>query len=185
MTLVKQSAVEEIFQCPPHAFDVSLVICDVSFFEMDPEAQPLGQFFPLFGVSEDAFEAFSNERFDAEGLDFFLAVNAHLFTDLDLDGQAVGIPAGFSFTAVSSHGLIAGEEVLHGPRQAVARMGEPIGRGRPFIEHERRCIATCFERFLVNGVFLPQFSDGFFQFWEGNGTFNGLEHGVSLFLDRI
>ena len=63
---------------------------------MDPEAQPLGELLPLPGVAEDAFHALVNERLDAVGLDLVLGVDAQFLADLDLDGQAVRVPAGLA-----------------------------------------------------------------------------------------
>ncbi len=141
VALVEQAAVEEVFQRPPHAFDVALMEGDVGLVEVNPEAEPLGQLLPLLGVAEDAFDALADERLDAVGLDFLLGMDAQFLADLDLDGQTVRIPAGLALAEVSAHGLIAGKKILDRPGQAVARMGQSIGRGRAFVEDERRAPA--------------------------------------------
>ena len=105
---------------------------------MDPEAEPLGQFFPLLHVAEDAFDALVDERLDAEGLDLLLGVDAQFLADLDFDRQPVGVPAGLALAAEAPHGLVAREKVLDCPGEAVAGMRQAVGRGRAFVEDERR-----------------------------------------------
>jgi hypothetical protein len=78
-----------------------------------------------------------DERLDAVGLDFLFGVDAQFLADLDLDRQAVGVPAGLAVAAEAPHGLVAGEQVLDRPGQAVARMRQSVGRRRTFIEYER------------------------------------------------
>ena len=153
------------------------MVSDVGVVQANPEPQPLGQLLPLAGIAEDAFQALADERLDAEGLDLLLRVDAQLLADLDLDGQAVGVPAGLALAAVAAHGLVAGKEVLDGPGEAVARMRQPVGRGRAFIEDERRPAGPGGQRFLVDAPLFPASGDLFFELGEGNGAIDGLEHG--------
>ena len=55
VALVEQAAVEEVLQRPPDALDVALVVGDVGLVEMDPEAEPLGELFPLLACSARRF----------------------------------------------------------------------------------------------------------------------------------
>ena len=96
VSLVEQAALEEGLQRPPDALHVALVEGDVGLVEMDPEAEPFGQFFPLLHVAENALDALVDERLDAVGLDFLLGVDAQFLADLDFDRQPVGIPAGLA-----------------------------------------------------------------------------------------
>ena len=93
-----------------------------------------------------------DERLDAVGLDLLLGVDAQLLADLDLDRQAVGVPAGLALAAVAAHGLVAGKEVLDRPGEAVAGVRQAVGRGRAFVEHEgggRRGRPAIFRRFAA------------------------------------
>ena len=105
---------------------------------MDPEAEPFGQFFPLAHVAENALDALVDERLDAECLDFLLGVDAQLLADLDLDRQAVRVPAGLALAEVSAHGLVTGEQVLDRAGEAVAGVRQAVGGRRAFVEDERR-----------------------------------------------
>ena len=61
--------------------------------EIDPEGDAVGQALPLLHVAADALLALLVERGDAVALDLRLAREAQLLLDLELDGQAVGVPA--------------------------------------------------------------------------------------------
>ncbi len=65
---------------------------------------------------------------DAVGLDLLLAVDAEAALDLELDGQAVRVPAGLARHAVAAHRLVAREEVLEDARDDVVRAGPAVGR---------------------------------------------------------
>ena len=48
------------------------------------------------------------------------------------------IPARFAFAQIAAHGAVARKQILDGARQAVPRMRQAVGRGRPFVEDEFR-----------------------------------------------
>ena len=156
MALIQQSTIEQILERPPDAFHIRLVIGDISFVQVHPEADPLGHSLPLLRVAEDAFHALVDEWLDAVGLDFFLAVDAQFFADFHLDGQAVGIPAGFAFAEVAAHGAVAREQIFDGPRQAVARMRQAVGGRRAFVKDKTFGIGPACERFFIDLAVFPE-----------------------------
>src|SRR5205823_9470011 len=115
-------------------FNVALVVGDVGVFEVNPEAEPLGQPLPILHVSPDRFLAAVDEGLDAVAFDLFLGVYAQLFADLDLDRQAVRVPAGFALAEIAAHRLVARKEVLDRPRQTVTRVRLTVGRRWAFVE---------------------------------------------------
>ncbi len=135
---------------------------------MDPEAEPLGQFFPLVHVTKNALDALVDERLDAKSLDFLLGVDAQFLADLDFDRQPVRIPATLAIAAEPPHGLVAGEEVLDRPREAVAGVRQAVGRRWTFVEHERRYVDTGGQRFLIDLPFFPEANDFLFLLRQGN-----------------
>ncbi len=149
---------------------------DVSLVEVDPKAQAFGELFPLACIAEDAFDAAVDERFDAELFDFFLRVDAEFLTNFDLDRQSVGVPSGPATTVVSTHRLVAREEVFDGPSQAVARVRQAVGRRRPFVKHEFRRSLARGQRLFVDLSISPETNDLFFELGEGSRTFNLWEH---------
>src|SRR5581483_7259098 len=63
---------------------------------------------------------------------------------LQLDGQAVGVPARLAADLEALHLLVAGEEVLEGAGQDVVDAGAAVGGGRPLVEDVGRgALALC------------------------------------------
>ena len=143
VSLIEETAIEEVFQRKPNAFDERTVIGDVRVAQIDPEADALGQFFPLRRVAEDVGDATMDEGFEAETLDFFLRILLNqpffheLLTDFDFDGKSVSVPTGFSFAEIPFHRLVTWIEVFHCAREAVAGVRDSVGGGRAFIEDKR------------------------------------------------
>ena len=86
MTFVQQAAIEQVFQAPPNAFDISLVIGHIGFFQIDPKAKSTRECLPLLHVTPNALLAFLDEWFFAVRFDFFFGVDAQFFANFDLDG---------------------------------------------------------------------------------------------------
>ena len=143
---------------------------------MDPETQTLGQLLPLLGVAEDAFQALADEWLDTVGLDLILGVDAEFLADFDLDRQPVRVPAGFPVAAETAHRTVAREKVLDGARKAVPGMREPVGGGRPFIEHERGASLPGFQGLLEYPPLLPEADDVFLELWKRNLTIDLAKH---------
>jgi hypothetical protein len=135
--LIEQTFLEELGEGPPHALDVAAVVGDVGLLEVDPEAHALGERLPLRRVAEHRVDALLHEGLDSVGLDRGLAVDVELLLDLDLDGQAVGVPARLPRHVVAAHGLVTREEVLHDAREHVAVVRQPVRGGRPLVEDPR------------------------------------------------
>ena len=112
MPLVDKALVKEFIQNPPDRFDIVVIQGDVGIFQVDEIAHALAHFTPLFFIAEDGVLTFLIELGDAVGFDFWLAADAQLLFDLDLNRQTVGIPAGFTQYPVSLHGLIFTDRVF-------------------------------------------------------------------------
>ena len=54
-------------------------------------------------------------------------------------------------------------------------MGQAVGRGRAFVEDERRGAGPGGQRLLVDLPLLPEADDLLFLLGEGNGAFDGVE----------
>ncbi len=152
------------------------MISDVGLVEVEPKADAFGEPFPLLHVAPDARLAFMNERLDAVRLDLFLRVDAQFLADLDLDRQAVRIPAGLAFTKESAHGAIAREEIFDGPGEAVARVRHPVGGGGAFVEDEFRPAGALLQRFVVNFMLFPKSADFGFERGKIHAAVDGTEH---------
>src|SRR5262245_16096557 len=83
-------------------------------------------------------------------------MDAELFADLDFNRQPVRVPARLALTVVAAHRAVSREQVLNGPRQAVAWVGQPVGSRRALVKNERLAAAPLLERLLVNAVLFPE-----------------------------
>ena len=176
MAAIEQPAIEKVFQRPPHALDVTLVIGDIGLVQVNPKAQPLGEPLPFLHVPPDALLAFDDKPFDAVIFDLFLAVNPQLFANLDLDRQPVGVPAGLPLAAVTPHRAVARKQVFDGPGEAMPGMRHSVGGRRAFVKDKRRGAFAPLERFLVDAALAPKPADAALKLGEIDVTFNRVEH---------
>ncbi len=109
---IQQAPAEQLGEAPPDALDVAGVHRAVRAVGVDPEADPLGEALPLVEIGEHRLAAQGVEFGDAVGLDLGLARNAEPLLHLELDGQAVAVPAPAPIDETAPHGLEAGEDVL-------------------------------------------------------------------------
>src|SRR5207248_9305548 len=101
-----------------------------------PESHPLRHQPPVADVFVHALATEAVELGDAEFLDLLLAGDAQLLLDLQLDRQAVGVPAGLALDVEALHRPVAAEEILEGAGEYVVRTRPPVRRGRSFVEDE-------------------------------------------------
>ena len=138
VALVEQPRLPHLPEQPPDRLDVVVVHRPVRVVRVDPDAGPLGQRHPVVDVPGDRLPAALVELGDAEGLDLVLGVQAELPLDLDLDGQAVAVPAALAGHPVALHGPEPGVEVLEDPGPDVVEAGAAVGGRRALVEDPRR-----------------------------------------------
>ena len=103
-----------------------------------PERHALGEPAPVLDVLVDGLTAQLVELGDAELLDLLLARDAELLLDLELDGEAVRVPARLALDVVALHRPVARDHVLVGARQHVVGAGLAVGGGWTLVEDEPR-----------------------------------------------
>ena len=126
---VEQALAVEFGERPPDALHIGAAVGGVGAVEVHPVADPVGHLLPVADVAEDRGAALLHEPADAVGLDFLAAVDAEFLLDLDLDGQAVGVPAGDALGEPAAHGPVAGEDILEDAGEDVAVVGPAVGGG--------------------------------------------------------
>ena len=131
-----------------------------------PEAYSVGEILPHALVFPDAFLTLLDERLHAVFFDLVFAVQAQLFLHFQLNGQAVGIPAGFPGHVEALHAAVPGDHVLDDPGQHMTDVGLAVGCGRSVIEGINRRAFPVFYAFFENPVVFPELSDFFFSFNE-------------------
>ena len=109
VALVKAPVVPDLAQRPPDRLDVGVGERHVGVVEVDPEADPLGEPVPFLDVAEHRLAAALVELGDPVGLDLGLRGDPELPLDLQLDGQAVAVPAGLARHPMAAHGAGSGD----------------------------------------------------------------------------
>jgi hypothetical protein len=137
VALDQEPLAPELGQRPPDRLDIGVAVGVIGMIEVDPVADALGHRPPLPLVGVDALEAGAIELGDAVGLDLPLAAaEAQALLDLDLDRQAVGVPAGLAQHAVAALGAVAREQVLDHAGHDVPDVGHVVGGRRALEEDE-------------------------------------------------
>ena len=134
--LVQEPLLPHLLQRPPDGLDVVVVEREVRLVRVDPEGDPLGQPLPLVDVLEHRLAALLVELGDAVALDVVLVVEAELPLDLELDRQAMAVPAALAVDLMAAHRLEAREDVLEHAAQDVVR--DRAGRWRSAGPRRRR-----------------------------------------------
>ena len=155
VALGEQALRPDLLERPPDGFDVLVRERVVGVVRVDPEADPLGQVVPLIDVAQHRLAALRVELGDAVALDVVLRGEAELPLDLELDREAVAVPAALARDEVPGHRAVAGEDVLEDPGQHVVRARSPVGRGRSLVELERRRSLAAADRLAEDIALTP------------------------------
>ena len=132
--LVEEAAVVDLLECPPFGLDEVVLVGDIGVVHVGPEADDFREVFPHALVFPDGLFAFGDERLETIFFDLLLAVEAELLLDFDLNGQAVGVPAGLAGNEVVLHGAVPRDHVLDDTGQDVTDVRFAVRGGRAVIE---------------------------------------------------
>ena len=133
VSLIEQALFPDLLQRPPFGLDVVVVIGNIGILHVRPEGDAVGHLLPLGLILPDRFFALLDERLHAVSLDLLFSVQAEHLFDLQLNGQAVGVPAGLAQNVIALHGLVPRDEILDGARLDVADVRAAV-RGRRTVE---------------------------------------------------
>ena len=137
-TLVEQALVPQPAHQPPDRLDVVVAQGPVRVLGVDPHGRPLGDLGEVPDVALHRLATAVVELGDAVGLDVVLVVEAQLLLDLELDREAVAVPAPLAGNVAPAHGLETRVEVLEHTGPHVVQARAPIGRRRALVEDPRR-----------------------------------------------
>ena len=136
ITLVQQFFVVQLAEQPPYRLDVVVFKGDVGVVEVDPVAHFAGDVVPQVLVAHHGFTALGVVFVNCDfGADVFFG-DAQFFFNAEFDGQAVGVPASFTFYAFALHGLVAAKQVFYRTRHDVVDAGHAIGGGGTLIKNK-------------------------------------------------
>jgi hypothetical protein len=155
---VEKAPVGHLPDAPPHAFDVAVMVGNIGVFHVQPVGNALGHVLPFAQIFPDALLALQDEGLDAVGFDIRLAGQPQRLFHLQLDGQAVGVPAGDAQHVFSLHGVVAGYQVLDGAGDDVADVRLAVGGRRSVIKGEPLAPVPMMEAFFHDPMLLPEIS---------------------------
>ena len=167
VALVQQALVPHLLERPPDRLDVVVVHRVVGVVGVDPEADPLGQLVPLVDVLQDRLAALGVELGHAVGLDVVLGLEAQLLLDLQLDRQAVGVPAALAVHQPAAHGAVAREHVLEHAAEHVVRAGPAVGGRRALVEDVGLGALAPADRLAEHVALAPALEDLLLEVGEG------------------
>ncbi len=170
--LVEEALVPEVLQVPPHRFDVLGREGPVGVVDVDPVADALGQRLPLVHIVPHRLAAQPGELGHPHlFLDLVLGGDPELLLDLDLDREAMGVPARLARHGESPHGAVAAEEVLVHPGPDVVKAGAAVGSRRPLVEDPGLGVLPGLDGAFEDAVLPP--SDQLLGFEDGEVGFGG------------
>ena len=137
MALVEEAFVPELAHQPPDRLDVVVGEGPVGVLGVDPHRGALGERGEVLDVALHRLATPVVEVGDAVGLDVVLVGEAELLLDLELDREAVAVPAALAGNVVAAHGLEPGVEVFEHAGPDVVEAGAAVGRGRALVEDPR------------------------------------------------
>ena len=134
VTLVHEVLVEQLLEDPPDALHERRVHRLVVVLEVDPPPQSIDGPLPLLGVPRDDAAARLVVLVDSH-LQHLIAVrDVELLVDLVLDGEAVAVPPRAALDVVPGLAGVARHDVLDGPGEDVAVVGQTGGERRAVVE---------------------------------------------------
>ena len=144
VALVEAIALPVLLQRPPDRLDVVGLHGHVGVVEVDPVPDPLDHPVPVVDVGEHRLPAAAIELGDPEGLDLLLRADPELLLDLELDREAVAVPATLARHVEAAHRLVARVDVLEHP-------GEDVVGARPAV-CGRRALVEAPDRLPASGL---------------------------------
>ncbi len=166
VALVEQAFFPDLLERPPLGLDEVVLIGDVGMLHVRPETDDIGELLPHTLVLPDRLTAFLDERLDAVRLDLLLAVDADGLLDLELDGQAVRVPARFPENLLALHRGEARQHVLDDARQHMTDVRLAVRRRRAVVERERIAALALVDGLLRDVMLLPELQNLFFPVHE-------------------
>ena len=164
--LVEQAFLPDLLERPPFRLDEIILVGDVGMLHVRPETDDIGELLPHALVLPDRLAALLDKRLDAVRLDLLLAVDADGLLDLELDGQAVRIPARLPQNLLALHRGETRQHILDDARQHMADMRLAVRRRRAVVERERIAALALVDGLLRDVMLLPEFQDFLFPIHE-------------------
>ena len=182
IALVEQALLVDGLERPPLGLDIVVVVGDVRVLHIRPVAHAVGHVLPLALVFPDGFFALLDERLDAVFLDLLLAVEPQQLFHLQLDRQAMRVPARLAQHIVALHRAVARDDVLDAAGEDMADMRLAVRRRRAVVERIGGRALAQLDALFKHPVFLPECQHFLFARQEVEVGFYLFVHDVHPFL---
>src|SRR5205814_7337961 len=147
---------------------------------VEPERHALAEGDPVVDVLVDALAAQPVEALDPDlVLDVELARDVERLLDLELDREAVRVPAGLALDVEALHRLVAAEQVLERAGQDVMGGRLPVGGGRTLVEDKAGPALAQLQRLLEGAFLLPSRHELSLQLREADSCTDDIEPPLS------
>ena len=151
-----QALVVKTLECPDdglHEGDIQRLIV---IFEVDPACLTGYILFPFSGVAKDRGASFCVERSNTHLFNFFFLGDPQLTHSFQLRRETVGVPTKATVHFLTTHGLVAREQVFGVASEKVTVVRKTIGKRRAVIKDPLVPIGTLFYGCLEGVVFFPK-----------------------------
>ena len=139
-----------------------------------------GERLPVLDVALHRSPALGVEALDAVVLDLELGGEPELLLDLDLDRQAVAVPAALAGHVLAPHRVEAGIEVLEEAGPHMVDPGSAVRGGRTLVEHPFRGARPAAQRLAEHVLLAPTRQHRLFERDEVERRINRVEHGGNV-----
>src|SRR5262245_19732048 len=174
--LEEQAAAVEELERPPDALDVLGVHRPVRVVGVDPEAEALGLAFEFVHVALHRGATEPIELGDPERLDVALALGPDLLLDLDLDRQAVAVPARLARDEMSGHRAEPRIDVLERSRLGVVDTRLAVSGRRALVEDPQRPVPAEVELAVEHIGLAPEVQHPLLELGKARLGLDRLEH---------
>ena len=176
MSFIEKTFLPDLFESPPNALDIFIVVCHVGIFHIRPVTDTFGHLFPFALIFPDALFALFDERLDTVFFDILLSVHTEQFFHFQFYGKSVRIPARLAQNVLALHRLITRHDIFHDTGKNMPDMRFAVRCRRTVIERKLLVSFVFFHALFENAVFFPELYDFLFPFDEIHRRVNLLVH---------
>ena len=156
VAFIQKSLFPQALENPPNRFHVLWVHGFIVVFKVYPAAQASNGLLPLIYIAENAGTTSLVELGYTVGFNVGLGIEAQFLFDKVFYRKTVAVPAKTTLHTKTFHGLVAGNNILDGAGNKVAKMRHSCCKGRTVIEDVLLAILTLGNGLLENIFFLPE-----------------------------
>ena len=172
MVLNKQTLLPDLFQTPPHAFNIFWSHRPICLIKIDPEAHAFSHGGKRIHVTCNRFATLIVEGSDSIFFDIALTRETEFFFNSNFNRKSMTVPSSFTCDVLSLHCLIARENIFKYTRFNMVRARHSICSWGTFIKCPRCTAGTRLCALMEDVVIAPEMKNGTFHRWKINRSGN-------------